>query len=106
MSTDKSSNSPNITQNPSPTINSTPTPNSTPCSSNNDNLIVDDCVILGESSKKGSFKSRLTSVVWNHFKKQKLNGVDRAVRNYCKRKLGGESKNGTKHLYEHIKICL
>jgi len=112
MSTDKDSDSPNITPIPSSTINSTPTsnststPNSTPCSSNNDNLIVDDCVILGEGSEKGSFKRRLTFVVWNHFKKQKINGVDKAICNYCKRKLEGESKNGTKHLHEYIKICL
>ena len=63
MSTDKDSDSPNITPIPSPTINSTPTPNSTPCSSNNDNLIIDDCVILGEGSEKESFKRRLTSIV-------------------------------------------
>ena len=111
MSTDKDSDSPNITPIPSSTINSTPTsnststPNSTPCSSNNDNLIVDDCVILGEGFEKGSFKRRLTSVVWNHLKKQKINGVNKAIYNYCKRKLGGERKNGTKHLHEHIKIC-
>ena len=111
MSTDKDPDSPNIIPIPSPTINSTPTSTSTPitnstsCSSNNDNLIVDDCVILGEGSEKGSFKRRLTSIVWNHFKKQKINGVDKAVCNYCKQKLRGESKNGTKHLHEHIKIC-
>ncbi|KAL0559428.1 hypothetical protein IC582_004038 [Cucumis melo] len=29
----------------------------------------------------------------------------KAICNYCGKKLGGESKNGTKHLHDHFKIC-
>ena len=30
----------------------------------------------------------------------------KAICNYCGKKLGGESRNGTKHLHDHFKICL
>jgi len=40
---------------------------------------------------------RLKSKIWQHFKKIKVNGLDKAECKYCK-KLGGKSKNGTKHL--------
>ncbi|KAH6804523.1 hypothetical protein C2S51_032770 [Perilla frutescens var. frutescens] len=48
---------------------------------------------------------KLTSIVWQHFEKQKINGEDKAVCNYCEKKLVGSSKNGTKHLHENFKIC-
>ena len=50
-------------------------------------------------------RGRLKSVVWNHFKKMKVDGKDKAECNYCTRLLVGGSKNGTKHLHDHIKIC-
>ncbi|KAJ9542707.1 hypothetical protein OSB04_029213 [Centaurea solstitialis] len=34
-----------------------------------------------------------------------VDGVDKAVCNYCEKKLEGSSKNGTKHLHDHFKIC-
>lgn len=49
---------------------------------------------------------RLTCKVWRHFKKQKIDGVDKAICNYRKKKLSGISKNGTTHLHEHYKKCL
>lgn len=49
---------------------------------------------------------RLTSEVWIHFKKQRIDGVDKAVCNYCKKKLSGVSKNGTTHLHEHYRKCM
>ncbi|KAL4581550.1 hypothetical protein LXL04_006073 [Taraxacum kok-saghyz] len=49
---------------------------------------------------------RLTSVVWNHFKKAKIEGVDKAICNYCGKKLSGKSKNGTTHLRDHYNICM
>ncbi|KAH6764482.1 hypothetical protein C2S51_015731 [Perilla frutescens var. frutescens] len=70
-----------------------------------------DCSIPGESSppkvdlENEVGKRKLTSVVWQHFKKKKINGVDKAECNYCKKKLVGSSKNGTKHLHGHFKIC-
>ncbi|KAJ1402667.1 Zinc finger, BED-type [Sesbania bispinosa] len=49
---------------------------------------------------------RLKSVVWHHFTKKVVNGVDKAECNYCKKFLGGSSKNGTKHLHQHMEICI
>ncbi|KAJ0084902.1 hypothetical protein Patl1_30436 [Pistacia atlantica] len=45
------------------------------------------------------------SVVWQHFKKIKVDGKDKAECNYCRKQLAGGSKNGTRHLHAHIKIC-
>nr|GMD94200.1 zinc finger BED domain-containing protein RICESLEEPER 2-like [Ipomoea batatas] len=47
---------------------------------------------------------RLKSIVWQHFKKVKVDGLDKAECNYCKKLLGGQSKNGTKHLHDHHKM--
>ena len=44
-------------------------------------------------------------MVWNHYKKQRIDGVDKAICNYCGKKLGGERKNGTKHLHDHFNRC-
>jgi len=41
---------------------------------------------------------KLTSPVWGHFKKQKIDGVDKAICNYCGKKLSAKSRNGTTHL--------
>ncbi|KAL4561102.1 hypothetical protein LXL04_033264 [Taraxacum kok-saghyz] len=49
---------------------------------------------------------RLTSPVWKHFVKRKIGEVDKAVCNYCGKKLSAKSKNGTKHLHEHYKNCM
>ncbi|KAJ1418042.1 Zinc finger, BED-type [Sesbania bispinosa] len=49
---------------------------------------------------------KLKSVVWEHFTKKVVNGVDKAECNYCKKLLGGSSKNGTKHLHQHMNICV
>ena len=48
---------------------------------------------------------RLKSKIWQHFKKIKVNGLDKAECKYCKKLLGGKSKNGTKHLWQHNEIC-
>ena len=45
------------------------------------------------------------SVVWNHFTKKKVNGMDKAECNYCHKLLGGSSKHGTNHLHQHMKSC-
>ncbi|KAH7661090.1 Ribonuclease H-like protein, partial [Dioscorea alata] len=50
-------------------------------------------------------KQKLTSVVWNHFKKEKIDNKWKAICNYCQKKLGGESKNGTKYLHDHFASC-
>ena len=48
---------------------------------------------------------KLKSSMWNHFKKRKIDGIFKAVCNYCSRHLGGDSKNGTRHLHNHYKKC-
>ncbi|KAH7665852.1 Tam3-transposase (Ac family) protein [Dioscorea alata] len=52
-----------------------------------------------------AIKRKLTSVVWNHFKKEKIDDKWKAICNYYQKKLGGESKNGTKHLHDHFASC-
>jgi len=47
---------------------------------------------------------RLKSKIWQQFKKIKVNGLDKAECKYCKKLLGGKSKNGTKHLWQHNEI--
>ncbi|XP_062075445.1 zinc finger BED domain-containing protein RICESLEEPER 2-like [Humulus lupulus] len=70
-----------------------------PPPNNHDSEIQDNI----DNDDKG--KRKLTFFVWNHFKKQKIDGVEKAIYNYCQRKLGGASKNGTRHLHDHFKIC-
>ncbi|KAL6540786.1 hypothetical protein OROMI_024669 [Orobanche minor] len=45
------------------------------------------------------------SVARSHFKRLKVNGSWEAECNYCHRKLGGDTKNGTSHLLKHFSIC-
>ncbi|KAE8662422.1 hypothetical protein F3Y22_tig00113337pilonHSYRG00037 [Hibiscus syriacus] len=52
-----------------------------------------------------SRKRKLTSIVWNHFEKVNVNGEDKGECRYCKKKLGANSKNGTRHLHDHFKSC-
>lgn len=58
-----------------------------------------DKVVLGKRKAK-------TSPVWVHFDTKIINGKERAFCKYCNMELGGESKNGTKHLHDHLKRCL
>lgn len=50
-------------------------------------------------------KSRLKSAMWNHYDRIQVDGVYRAVCHYCSKSLGGETKNGTKHLHDHFRRC-
>lgn len=61
------------------------------------------CNTLEDEAKVG--EKRLRSVVWQHFKKINVEGVDKAECNYCKKLLGAQRRNGTKHLHEHHKVC-
>ncbi|KAH7690224.1 beta-beta-alpha zinc fingers domain-containing protein [Dioscorea alata] len=47
----------------------------------------------------------MKSIVWEHFTRQEINGEWKAICNYCKRMLGGKSKNGATHLHDHVKRC-
>ncbi|CAN0847290.1 Putative AC transposase [Linum grandiflorum] len=51
-------------------------------------------------------RSKLTSLVWKHFKKIKVNNVWKAKCNYCGKLLGEDSSNGTSHLKIHASNCL
>ncbi|WCJ20036.1 Zinc finger BED domain-containing protein RICESLEEPER 2 [Euphorbia peplus] len=50
-------------------------------------------------------KRPLKSVVWNHFKKQKIGAAWKAVCNYCGKKLGANPTDGTTHLRTHFERC-
>ena len=49
---------------------------------------------------------KLTSVVWNHFKREKIDGEWKAICNYCRKKLSGKGSHGTTHLHDHYKACM
>uniref|UniRef100_A0ACD5WXY7 Uncharacterized protein n=1 Tax=Avena sativa TaxID=4498 RepID=A0ACD5WXY7_AVESA len=50
-------------------------------------------------------KRKLTSPVWKEFKRVKVMNKMKARCNWCSKKLGGEPRNGTKHLLDHLKVC-
>ncbi|KAL9426875.1 hypothetical protein AB3S75_033623 [Citrus x aurantiifolia] len=58
-------------------------------------------VIHGGLRRRG----RLRSIVWEHFEKKKINGIDKVVYDYCKNALVAQSTDGTKHLHDHLKTC-
>ena len=51
-------------------------------------------------------KRKFTSSVWAHFTIEVINGKTKAICKYCFKKLGGELKNGTKHLHDHSNVCV
>ncbi|RYR67834.1 hypothetical protein Ahy_A03g014278 [Arachis hypogaea] len=50
-------------------------------------------------------KKGLTSEAWKHFRRERIDGKWKAICKYCERKIGGDTKQGTKHLHDHIRIC-
>ncbi|KAG6518550.1 hypothetical protein ZIOFF_022029 [Zingiber officinale] len=62
-----------------------------------------DVEIFGTNGEK---KRKFRSIAWDHFEKKLIEGKWKAVCNDCKKTLGGETKNGTKHLLDHMKTCL
>ncbi|WOL11353.1 zinc finger BED domain-containing protein RICESLEEPER 2-like [Canna indica] len=52
-----------------------------------------------------STKKKITSPMWAHFKREKIDGVWKAICIYCNKKLGGGGKSGTSNLHEHYKRC-
>ena len=79
---------------------SAPSSNTTPPCNVDENAKEIEIVPTG-----GEKKRKQTSVVWNHFSKRKCDRLWKAVCNYCDKKFGGESKNGTRHLHDHFKRC-
>ena len=94
--------------------------NSNPSSSNQFPLIVDEDNVTPSSSllnmpkdvqevqpinviieEEGKYKS----IVWNHFKRMRVDEKDKTECNYCKKLLVRGSNYGTKHLHDHVKIC-
>ncbi|KAH7658133.1 Tam3-transposase (Ac family) protein [Dioscorea alata] len=69
----------------------------------NENVIEEGA---GDHTESTTQSGRLKSVVWSHFKKIQVNGEDKAQCNYCKKLLGGKSKNGTMHLHLHMESCI
>lgn len=62
-----------------------------------------DEVVLQEPLKPPT--KRLKGIAWQHFERIMVNGPIKTQCNHCKSLLRGESKNGTKHLLDHMKIC-
>ncbi|KAG6503414.1 hypothetical protein ZIOFF_035727 [Zingiber officinale] len=58
------------------------------------------------SGTNGEKKRKFRSIAWDHFEKKLIDGKWKAICNDCKKTLGGETKNGTKHLLDHMKTCL
>ncbi|KAH7688600.1 beta-beta-alpha zinc fingers domain-containing protein [Dioscorea alata] len=78
-------------------------PMESPNESPNESPIDTPTQISEETTQVG--EKRLKSMVWQHFKKIKVGESDKAECNYCKKLLGGDSKNGTRHLHDHHKVC-
>ena len=80
----------NITSSiPSTPVDSTPTPSS------------------AAPNASPSQKRKRTSIVWNSFEEGKdAKGEKIAICQHCNRSLKASSKNGTKHLHEHLRRCV
>lgn len=50
-------------------------------------------------------RKRLRSDAWNYFDRKKIDGKIKAICKYCKKKYGGDSSHGTRHLNDHAKTC-
>jgi len=57
-----------------------------------------DTLVLGKRRK-------FISKVWKHYDYEVIGGVPKAICKCCKKKFGGASRNGTKHLKDHHAIC-
>jgi hypothetical protein len=58
-----------------------------------------------EDDVEAGSKRKLTSAVWQEFKRVKFNGQVRAKCKYCFKQLSATSTNGTKHLHTHLRSC-
>jgi len=65
---------------------------------NNSVVEVEDDVPVGS-------KRKLRSEVWKDFDLINVSGVWKAKCKWCKKHLGGETRNGTTHLKNHIAVC-
>lgn len=58
------------------------------------------------STQAAMNKRKGRSPAWEHFEKKEIRGQIKAVCIHCKNILGASSKNGTRHLLDHVKSCL
>jgi len=80
-------------------------PNANVRDSNQNDVPIDYILGETESSTPTVNSKRLLSDVWNHFKKQKVDGKWKAICNYCAKSLLSDAKQGTSHLRSHFKSC-
>ncbi|RYR37766.1 hypothetical protein Ahy_A09g042654 [Arachis hypogaea] len=60
---------------------------------------------VSQSVQNSPNKKGLTSEAWKHFRREQIDGKWKAICKYCERKIGGDTKQGIKHLHDHIRIC-
>ena len=63
-------------------------------------------VSIAEVEHNGTLRRNLRTVMWNQFKRQKINGEYTYVCNYSGKRLGGKIKSGTKHFMIILKYAL
>ncbi|XP_024962042.1 zinc finger BED domain-containing protein DAYSLEEPER-like [Cynara cardunculus var. scolymus] len=61
--------------------------------------------VVDTNAQQHPQNKRKGSVAWDHFVQMTVNGQVKAQCNHCRALLGGKSKNGTKHLLDHMKVC-
>jgi hypothetical protein len=76
-----------------------------PAAASTDNVVVESQGTDTDVEIVDVKRRKLKSVVWKEFTRIQINGVWRAECMWCKDRLGGETKNGTTHLHDHLKIC-
>ncbi|KAJ1279080.1 hypothetical protein BS78_04G127900 [Paspalum vaginatum] len=59
----------------------------------------------GDVIVDGRKRRKLKSKAWLEFTREEINGVWKAKCMWCHIRLGGDTRNGTKHLHDHLAIC-
>jgi hypothetical protein len=80
------------------------TQRSKPIGTSKSPVLVDDPASPSENALQ-VHKRKTTSVVWNHYKRIKVDGKPKAKCNYCQKNLLGDPKQGTSHLHDHLDRC-
>ena len=103
---------PNDPSGPSPcsTNKNIDTTNPTPAPTSNTDVNVDSCGTPHATEDEGDTlvlgkQRRFISKIWKHYDYEVIAGIPKAICKYSKKKLGGSSRNGTKHLNDHHAIC-
>ena len=80
-------------------------PNANVGDSNQNDVPIDSIPGEIESSTPTVNSRRLLSDIWNHFKRQKVDGKWKGICNYWAKSLLGDAKHGTSHLRSHFESC-